>query len=113
MDEEDFKTIKSLFSVIVESEINLKEKQHDSFMRSNEYKITLKQNSIYIECFFDLEKNDISVKEVEKAWQSFLSIIETQGYKIENPKSRELLIIDNRISRIPVHIYFGGSIIYR
>lgn len=113
MDDEDINMIKSLFSSVVGSEINLKEKQHDSFMRTNEYKITLNQNSIYIECFFDLKQNDISIKEVEESWQSFLSIIETQGYKIENPKSKDLFIVNDHRTGIPAHIYFGGSIIYR
>lgn len=112
MDDEDLNMIKSLFSE-VELELNLKEKKDDSFLYSNEYKMRLRPDSVYIDCFIDLSKNDLSIKEIEEYWKNFTSIIETQGYKIQNPKSSELLIIDDRISRRPVHIYFGGSIIYR
>lgn len=119
MNEEDLKTIKSLFKLIVESEINLREKNHDSFMRSNEYKIELKLHKssvygyVYIECFFDLKENDISIKEVENSWETFISMIEKEGYELQNPNSKKLQIIDDYQTGRPSHIYFGGSLIYR
>lgn len=119
LNDEDLQIIKSLFSE-VEVELDLKEKKDDSFLHSNEYKIKLipgddivALDSVYIECFIDLSKNDLNIKEIEEYWKNFTSIIGTKGYKIQNPKSSELLIINDRISGRPIHIYFGGSIIYR
>jgi hypothetical protein len=115
MNDEDLQIIKSLFSE-VEVELDLKEKKgvwQTNFLHSNEYKMKLRSDSVYIECFIDLSKNDLNIKEIEEYWKNFTSIIGTKGYKIENSKSSELLIINDHISRRPIHIYFGGSIIYR
>ena len=115
LNDEDLQIIKSLFSE-VEVELDLKEKKgvwQTNHLHSNEYKMKLRTDSVYIECFIDLSKNDLNIKEIEEYWKNFTSIIGTKGYKIQNPKSSELLIINDRISGRPIHIYFGGSIIYR